>query len=116
MCHGADEMDESLVKRLMSSLKCHICGQHYDTTGIKVLGHRDDFWFLKIFCPACRSQSLIAAVIGEDKPLEVITDLTEAEFDRFKQNQIVANDVLDIHNILKGFDGDFSILFAEEDQ
>ena len=108
-------MEESLVKRLIASIKCAVCGQRYKVDDISVLGHQDDLWFLGAFCSACHTRCLVAAVIKEDKVLKVITDLTEAELDKFRNVAgLTEDDVLDMHNFLKDFDGDFSRLFEQK--
>jgi hypothetical protein len=57
----------------------------------------------------------VAAVIKEGKPPELVTDLTEEEYAKFRDVEMVcADDILDIHNFLKAFDGDFWHLFSEE--
>jgi hypothetical protein len=108
-------MDESLVKKLMATLKCSVCGQRYEAANVQVLGRREELWFLSVSCLTCHSQGLVAAVIKEGKPQEVITDLTEEEFARLNgQSAVVGDDVLEIHSFLKDFDGDFSTLFPKK--
>ena len=111
----AEFMKENLIKRLMTSVKCGVCGQGYEVDNVNVLGHQEDMWFLSAFCPACHTRYLVAAVIKEGKVPEVITDLTEAELDKFrKMGRVTADEVLDVHSFLKGFDGDFSQLFSQK--
>ena len=108
-------MEESLIKKLMASVKCSACGQHYQTDSIDVLGHEEDLWFLRVSCPACYTQYLVAAIIEEDSPPEVITDLSEAELDRFgNMDRLTPDDVLDMHNFLKDFDGNFARFFSQK--
>jgi hypothetical protein len=108
-------MEEALIKRVMTSMKCSACGQHYVPDNISILGHQEDLWFLKVFCSACRTQYLVAAVIREGKAPEIITDLTEAELGKFRDaGKLTADEVLDMHNFLKAFDGDFSRLFSRK--
>jgi len=58
----------------------------------------------------------VAAVVKEDRAPKVITDLTRAELDRFKNMGVVtADEVLEIHNFLKDFNGDFSRLFSRHE-
>jgi hypothetical protein len=105
-------MEESLIKRLIASIKCGSCGQYYQEDNIDVIEHSDELWFLRVFCSSCYTRCLVAAIIGEDKKAKVITDLTEAELDRFKDvDRVRVDDVLDMHNFLKDFDGDFPRLF-----
>lgn len=108
-------MEESLIKRLMASIKCGVCGHRYEVDNINVLSHDQDLWFLSAICLACHTRCLIAAIISEGKAPEVITDLTEAELSRFRNAaKLTADDVLEMHNFLKNFDGDFSQLFSRK--
>ena len=107
-------MEERLIKRLMASIKCNSCGQHYEVCNIEVLGHREDLWFLRVLCSACHTQCLVAAVVKEGRMLEAVTDLVEAELAKFGDNVIEADDVLSMHSFLKDFDGDFSQLFGQK--
>ena len=107
-------MEERLIKRLMTSMKCDSCGQNYEAYNIDVIGHREDLWFLKVLCSACRSQCLVAAVVKEDRVFGAVTDLTKAELHKFRDNVIEVDDVLIMHNFLKEFNGDFSQLFGQK--
>jgi len=107
-------MEEGVIKKLMASIKCGVCGQHYEVDNISVLGHRQDLWFLRAFCSACHTQCLMAAIVKESaEPVVITSDLTEAELDKFKnEGRLTADEMLDMHNFLRGFDGDFSRLFS----
>ncbi len=106
-------VNESIIKRLMSSVKCAVCGQHYEQDSIKILGYQEDLWFLGVSCSACHTGCLVVAVIKEDRAPEVITDLNETELEKFSNvDRLTADDVLDMHNFLKDFDGDLSRLFS----
>ncbi|MDD5288624.1 MAG: hypothetical protein PHY28_05875 [Dehalococcoidales bacterium] len=106
-------MEERIVKKLMTSVKCTACGQNYLMRDVKILGNHQDLWFLQVSCSSCHSRYIIAAVIRQDKNLEIISDLTDAELPRFKNSRSLnADDVLDMHAFLNDFDGDFSGLFG----
>ncbi len=108
-------VEESLIKRLIASTKCGICGQCYEVDNIRILGHRQDLWYLRARCSACHTQALVAAVIKEDRQPEVITDLTETELAKFRDAGVLTgDDVLDMHNFLKDFSGNFPQLFSQE--
>ena len=107
-------LNESVVKRLISSAKCAVCGQRYEEDSIKILGHQEDLWFLDVSCSACHNQCLVAAAIKEERTPEVITDLTEAELEKFRNADVLtANEALDMHNFLADFEGNFSRLFNQ---
>ncbi len=108
-------MEEGLIKRLIASIKCGICGQCYEVDNISILGHRQSLWYLRALCSACHTQCLLAAVIKEDRLPEFITDLTNAELDKFRDiGVLTADDVLDMHNFLRDFRGDVPRLFSQE--
>ena len=63
---------------------------------------------------AHQSQVLVATVIRRGKAPEVITDLSATELAKFgKNNRITADDILEMHNFLKDFDGDFGRIFSK---
>lgn len=108
-------MREAFLKKLISKVDCSVCGQKYQMSNIKVLDQEDGVWFLSVVCSSCGTKGLIAAVVQDGSIAQVITDLTEDEFGRFEGGEIVGvDDVLDVHDFLKEFDGDFSRLFSEE--
>ena len=105
-------MEERLIKKLMASMKCESCGQHFEVYNIDVLGHREDMWFLRVLCSVCHTQCLVAAIVKKGEKPEAVTDLTETELDEFREKLIEVDDVLDMHHFLKDFEGDFSRLFG----
>ena len=38
-------MEEILIKKLIVSLKCDVCGRGYGIGDIDCIGHEDDLWF-----------------------------------------------------------------------
>lgn len=105
-------MEESLIKRLVATIKCGTCGQNYEESRVDIIKHIEELWFLRVFCSSCRAKCLVAVIIRKDEKPEVITDLTEEELARFRDMDTVKeDDRLDMHNFLKAFDGDFPGLF-----
>lgn len=108
-------MREAFLRRLFSKVSCGVCGQQYDAANIKILDQEDGLWVLSVYCGSCGTQGLIAAVVQDGNITDVITDLTEAEYERFDGSQAVGmDDVLEMHGFLKEFDGDFSGLFSQD--
>ena len=106
-------MEEKLIRKLMTSMKCDSCGQHYEVCDVDVLGHREDLWFLKVHCSTCHAQCLVAAVVKESRVPGAVTGLMEKGRDESGGRVIAVDDVLKMHNFLKDFDGDFSQLFVQ---
>lgn len=106
-------MRENVIKKLMASMKCDSCGRHYDEYDVDVIGHRQDMWFLRVFCPECNTHCLVAAVVREGKASEEPArgdEITSAGY----REPVNADDVLSMHLFLKDFNGDFSHLFEQE--
>ena len=107
-------MEEGLIKRLMTSLRCTECGHCYEVSGVDVLGHEEDLWFLKASCPSCHAEFLVTAVLQESKGPEIGTNITGAEAAEFhNMDKLTVDDVMDMRNFLKDFDGDFLRIFRE---
>ena len=107
-------MDEAFLKKLFSTVKCGVCGQKYNVSDVKIVNHEDNLWFLSASCKSCNTNGLIVAVIDDGKISELISELTTDELEKFAHYEVVdVNDVVDMHNFLKEFNGDFVRLFSE---
>jgi hypothetical protein len=108
-------VDDCFIKGLMTSVQCGVCGQPYEVGGVDVLGRHEDLWFLRIECSACNTRCVMVATVTKGRIQEDITDLNEAELDRFsKVGALTADEMLDMSNFLKNFDGDFVRLFSQK--
>jgi len=106
-------MDEKFLKKLLATMKCGMCGNPYQSGNVNILGHKEDLWFLSVFCPSCKSQGLVAAVVKEGKVTEVITELTPEEQKRLSMaTPLSSDDLMDMHSFLTDFNGDFGSLFG----
>lgn len=105
---------ERLIKKLMASMKCEECGQNYESGNVDVIGHREDMWFMRVHCATCHTQCLVAAVVRQGKAPEETEDFTGVEIEGHQGEAIATDDVLDMHNYLVDFNGDFSSLFGQE--
>ena len=54
-------MNERLLRKFMTTVKCSICGHSYDAENINVLGHEEDLWFMSVFCSHCQSRTSIVS-------------------------------------------------------
>ena len=107
-------IEESFIRKLISSIKCGSCGQHYEESRIDIIERNDELCFIKVVCSSCHVACMVAAIIREDKQSKLITDLTEAEIDKFKGiSDIDEDDLLDMHDFLKDFNGDLSNIFRQ---
>jgi len=105
-------VEERLIKKLMTSLKCESCGQNYEVYDIDILGHRDDLWFMRVSCSVCHTQCLVAAIVREADGAQVAAS-SGGERDEAGGEGIGEEDVLAMRHFLRSFDGDFARLFGQ---
>lgn len=105
---------QDLIRNLQALMRCPSCGAHYKSEEIQFLGQVDVAWLLQLNCAAC-SLPVLATVMVADKPKsrKIMSDFRVDEFERFGGfSEVTADDVLEMHNFLDTFDGNFSALFA----
>jgi hypothetical protein len=107
---------EDWIRRELSSLECVQCGRTYEMGGIHLLARRDGLYFVDLSCAACGTRAV--AVIGierdEDEPRRRVRRsgrATAAMRQRVERPPVSADDVLEMHRFLDGFEGDFRALF-----
>jgi len=109
-----DENDKRrLVLKLVTHLCCGRCGQPYNPHDFDLVERQESVWRLGIECRHCHSAAHILILMQPGAAPEPPSDLTPEE----KQAAsgcppISADDVLDIHQWLRQFDGDFQSHFA----
>jgi hypothetical protein len=105
--------EDDAIKRVIASLKCGSCGRSYREAGIDVIEHKEEVWFLKVVCPACHVRSLVAAIIREAKGAPIMTDLSAADLEKFRDAAAIGeDDLLEMHAFLKDFNGDVNRLLG----
>jgi DNA-directed RNA polymerase subunit RPC12/RpoP len=108
-------MKEHFIRKLLSTVKCSSCGKQFGTNDINVIKHQDDTWFLNIYCPSCGKQSLVVAIVRKDKSAEIVSNVSDVDPSEYASDSAISvDDMLDIHNFLKDFDGDFTDLFSKK--
>jgi len=117
--------------------RCAVCHREFQAEDIKVISRRPDVWTMLVECDDCHARNFVAAVMNDGDPQaaqlalrrlteDVITrgriELDEDEPDtdgELAQEFAVppgtppvgAGDVVDMHEFLEDFDGDFQRLF-----
>jgi len=112
------ENDESelskyfLIKHIITNMSCAICQNRYEEDDIHFIDHHDDIWIMSIVCKQCHTRGQVFALIKEHDDETTMAELTLDEWAKFQEMpQIDSNEVLDMHQLLKNFEGDFGELF-----
>lgn len=107
-----DPMDEGekrrLVLELVAQLRCVECGQLYDVHDFAFIHRQEELWVLSTRCRQCDEPCHVVVFMELESEQESLTDLTPEELEvADKWLPITADDVLDVHELLCEFDGDF---------
>ena len=106
-------MDENFVKHLVSAVRCSVCGAPYEGENVQVLGRHDDLWFLSVYCDVCDNEGTVAAILGKGQVAKLISDFATDDCTALHEIEAIElDDVLDLHDFLAEFDGDFMNLFS----
>lgn len=116
---------EKQIKRIVLNRmeRCSVCHHTFAADDIQILSRRDDMWMMVVECTECHARNFVAAVLGDGDPDEAQLALrrlsqgfgeSEIETQISKTPlapSISTDDVIDIHEFLGAFDGDFQRLF-----
>jgi hypothetical protein len=112
---------ESWLTSELASFGCAACGQAYGQEHIRLIAQREELFFVDLSCDHCGSQAVAIVTIeidGETATLET-GELVRADAQDpdpgGEEPPISADDVLDAHHLLHGFEGDIHRLFARFD-
>jgi len=109
------------LRTQLTSFGCAACGQPYETGRIRLLAERDGLYFVDLACASCASQAVAIVTIEldeDDIPQADAGDLIQIVADPVRGTSgppVTVDDVLDIHGLLSGFQGDAAALLARLD-
>jgi hypothetical protein len=112
--------DADWLRTQLTSFGCAACGQPYGAGRIRLLAERDGLYFVDLACASCASQAVAIVTIELDEDdvpqadagelIQIVADPTLAA-----GPPLTADDVLDMHQLLAGFEGDTSALLERLD-
>jgi hypothetical protein len=97
---------KEIIKYLKKTVPCSTCNKRLINEDIKVLSTFNGEALFHVNCHHCGNQLLAHITI-----LEKTSEGSSINIETRKAGQISENDILDIHNFLKQFNGDFIQLF-----
>ena len=109
-----DNEKRRLVIRLITKLRCVDCGRLYDPEDFRQVHRQDDVWVLNTSCRHCGHKAHVVVMMGAQAKPAPVVDLTPEEMEDAEDwPPITSDDVLDTHQFLQTFEGDFEALFSE---
>jgi|SRR5579884_3145658 len=125
------ETPELQIKRIVLNRmeRCSVCHHAFVADDIHVLSRQPDMWMMVVQCTECQARNYVAAVLNDGDPAEAkraLRRLSEADAEAEAEDDISlevtpeasgppvsAEDVLDMHEFLRDFDGDFKKHFGQ---
>jgi hypothetical protein len=104
---------EHLLKQLISTFRCSVCRRSFERDHVRVAARHDQLWIVSVRCGLCRNQQVFWVKLNDDGGGEsVLHDLSYEEEEYFaSMAPVTSDDVLDMHEFLREFNGDFRGLF-----
>lgn len=119
------DTSEKQIKRIVLDRmeRCAVCHHDFGPENIQVLSRRSDMWMMVVTCTECHGRNFVAAVLGDGDPDQAQLALRRLSQGHLREDEdetpappaeppVGVDDVLDMHDFLGGFDGDFKRLFA----
>lgn len=106
-----DDEKRRLILGLVARLSCAGCGRLYDPEDFGPVHRWQDVWVLSARCRQCDDTCHVVVYmrLDADPAMELPSEEAKAVS---KLPPITADDVLDVHMLLREFEGDFRELFA----
>lgn len=107
-----DTSQERLFKQLLMTHRCSNCRQRFDRDRFSIVARHEKLWVVSARCSACHmSQMFWVSLRHGIQPAP--SEISPVEQRRLEMLPPVSpDDVLDMHQFLDRFDGDFRSLFA----
>lgn len=100
-----------LIRQIITSIRCAVCGERYDGDDVRLLGRRDELWVMRVVCETCSTQGLVFALVRDGQPTVEWHELTPREQAKFEHMAPLGMDeVLDMRRMLDQFEGDIETL------
>jgi hypothetical protein len=123
------DTSEKQIKRIVLDRmeRCSVCHRGFEPDDVHVLSRKSDMWMLMVSCGECQARNFVAAVIGDgdaeeaqlalrrlgEEHVRTRTDI-EPEDEGEPGEPVSVDDVIEVHQFLQRFDGDFKALFRDQ--
>jgi hypothetical protein len=103
---------EQKLKQLISSYRCHVCRRCFERDHVRLAARHEQLWIVSVRCSLCRNQQVFWIALKDDQRESILQDVSDGQDDDFAALPPVScDDVLDMHEFLRSFNGDFQRLF-----
>lgn len=101
---------EDIITQAQKIISCPACGRTYAANEIKLRGFLDNTYILQTICSQGHSPLLTVFIASYQKKEEKISP---AEIEALKSQRITSDDVIEFHQKIEKFDGNFESLWSQ---
>ena len=113
------------LRTQLTSFTCPACGRRYRGSKIRLLAERDGLFFVDLDCARCGSHTVAIVTVEIDDATASITDISDLTLSTDElpihlgeelpvgAALVTPDDVLEMHEFLAAFDGNFGRLFGQ---
>ena len=123
------EISEGHIKKMVVRRldRCRVCHRTYQARDVNVISRQDEMWMMSVECLDCHARNFVAAVLNEGDPaqaeialrrltelneqLQPIASIEDLDPEPETLDPISSSEVVDMHEFLAEFDGDFVAMF-----
>ena len=107
-----ESSQERLFRQLLSTHRCTNCRHRFDRDRFNVVARHEKLWVVSARCSSCRASQMFWVSLRNGIQLapEEVSPLEREHFEALPE--LTSDDVLEMHEFLNEFDGDFRSLFA----
>ena len=98
---------QEIIKHLKRVVPCNRCKKRFSSEELQVISTYNNEGLFHLKCTGCSNQLIVhAAIVNKNEPENMPVQTHQIE------HHINTNEVLDMHNFLNQFNGDFKELFT----
>jgi hypothetical protein len=94
---------------------CPVCGRSLKGCDVQVLSHEDDRFHLQVTCAQCQVTFVVVLAIQGGAVEEIGSEVEPQAEPTMAAEPISVDDILDVHQFLKGFQGTLTELIHQPD-
>ncbi len=106
---------KEIIVLLKQKMKCPGCSKNLSNKEIDIIGIQPEKLLIKFGCKKCHAQTLVEVLVVEAEEVDELHNETRIhqglQVRAHTLPGISQDEVLDIHNFLKSFSGDFKTIF-----
>jgi hypothetical protein len=124
------DTSERQIKRIVLERmdRCSVCHRAFEPDDIHVISRKPDVWMMVVQCLDCHARNFVAALVGDGDPTAAQMALRQLSAEQRNglidlepeveepREPVNVDDVIEMHEFLNTFDGNFTSLFAKSRQ